>query len=92
MCRLSSGSAKADSGLVGHGGDSFGSQHRRELVEHVWQAPGRQDWHAVGDHLAPGDLGAVDSHDWDHDHVGIGQDLGGPVGSNATARRIGARG
>jgi hypothetical protein len=30
-----SGSAEADSSLVGHGGDPLGPQHRRELAEHA---------------------------------------------------------
>jgi hypothetical protein len=25
--------------------------------------------------LPQGDLGAMDGHDWDHHHVGVGQDL-----------------
>jgi hypothetical protein len=33
--------------------------------------------HTVHNDLAPGDLGAVDGHDWHHDHVGVGQDQGG---------------
>jgi hypothetical protein len=30
----------------------------------------------LGDHFAPGDLGAVDGHDRDHHHVGVDQDQG----------------
>jgi hypothetical protein len=43
-------------------------------------APGRHHRHPVGDHLAPGDLGAVDGHDRYHGHARVGQDLGGLVG------------
>jgi hypothetical protein len=70
---------EADPGLVGQDGDPLGSQYRRKLAERAWQAPGRHDRHTLDDHLAPGDLGAMDGHDRDHDHVGVGQDLGGPV-------------
>jgi hypothetical protein len=77
--RPSSGSAKADSSLVGHGGDPFGPQHPREGAKHAWQPPGRHNGHALGDHLAPGNLGAVDGHDR-HNDLGVGQDLGGSVG------------
>jgi len=57
MCRLSSGSPEADPSLVGHGGDPFGPQHRREGAKYAGEPPGRHDGHALGDHLAPGDLG-----------------------------------
>jgi hypothetical protein len=43
--------------LVGHGGDPFGPQHRREGAKHAGEPTGRHDGHALGDHLAPGDLG-----------------------------------
>src|SRR5215218_11019039 len=76
---VESGSVEADAGLVGQAGDPLGSQHRRQGAKHAWQAPGRHHWHPVHGHLAPGDLGAVDGHDRDHDHVGVGQDLGGLV-------------
>ena len=76
-CRLGR-SVEADPGLVGQGGDPLGPQHRREGTKHVWQPLGRHHRHALGDHLAPRNLGAVDSHDRHH-HVGIGQDLCGLV-------------
>jgi hypothetical protein len=71
---------EADPGLVGQPGDPLGSQHRREAAQQAWQAPGRQDRHPVGDHLAPGNLGAMDGHDRHHRHARVGQDLGGLVG------------
>ena len=79
-CWMSSGSAEADSGLVGQGGDPLGPQHRWKGAKHAWQAPGRHGRHPVHDHLAPGDLRAVDSHNrYDH-HARVGQDLSGPIG------------
>jgi hypothetical protein len=80
VCRLSSGSAEADSGLVRHGGDLLGPQGRRELAKHAWQAPGRHDRHTLHDHPAPWDAGAMDGHDRHHHHARVGQDLGGLVG------------
>jgi hypothetical protein len=71
------GGAKANPGLVGQGGDPFGPQHHREDAQHAWQAPGRHDGHALGDHLAPGDLGATDGHDRQHHHPWVRQHLGG---------------
>jgi hypothetical protein len=79
MLQGSSGSSEAVSGLVGQGGDPFGPQDRREGAKQAGEPTGRHDGHAVGDHLAPGDLGAVDGHDRHH-HLGVGQDLGGSVG------------
>jgi len=54
------------SGLVGQPGDPLGTQHRREPAQHAWQALGRHHGHAMCDHLAPGDLGAVNGHDRHH--------------------------
>jgi hypothetical protein len=48
-------------------------------AKQAWQAPGGHDRHAVGDHLAQGDLGAMDRHDRHHGHVRVGQDLSGLV-------------
>jgi hypothetical protein len=73
------GGVEANPGPVGQVGDPFGPQHPREGAKHAWQTPGRHDGHALGDHLAPGDLGTVDGHDRHHD-LGVGQDLGGSVG------------
>jgi hypothetical protein len=56
-----------------------GPQHRRELAQHAWQTPSRHHRHAVHDDLAPRDLDTVDGHDRHH-HLGVGEDLGGPVG------------
>jgi hypothetical protein len=61
-------SVEADPGLVGQVGDPLGTQHRRELAQHAWQALGRHHGHAMCDHLAPGDLGAVNGHDRHHYH------------------------
>jgi hypothetical protein len=36
------GGVEADPSLVSHVGDPFGSQHRRQLAEHAWEAPGLQ--------------------------------------------------
>ena len=91
MCRLSSGSPEADSSLVGQGGDPFGPQHPREGAKHAWQTPGRHDGHALGDHLAPGDLGPVDSHDRHH-HLGSARTWAARSASNDTARRTTVRG
>jgi hypothetical protein len=44
---------EADPGLVGQDGDPLGPQHRRELAEHAWQAPGRHHRHTLDDNLAP---------------------------------------
>jgi hypothetical protein len=82
---------EANPGPGGQAGDPFGPEHRREGAEHAWQAPGGHDRHPVDDDLAPRDLGAVDGHDRHH-HLGVGQDLGGSVGSNPTARRVNLRG
>ena len=93
MCPLSGGSAETDSGLVGHGGDPFGREHRRELAKHAWQAPGRHHRYALHDDLAPGDPGAVDGYDrHHHHHAWVGQDLAARSASNDTARNVGARG
>jgi hypothetical protein len=64
---------------VGQGGDPFGPQDHREGAKHAGEPPGRHDGYALGDDLAPGDLGAVDGHDRHHD-LGVGEDLGGSVG------------
>jgi hypothetical protein len=74
------GGVEADPGLGGQGGDPFGPQHRREGAEHARQAPGRYHWDTLHDHLAPGNLGAVDGHDRHHRQARVGQDLGGLVG------------
>jgi hypothetical protein len=63
---------EADPGLVGQAGDPLGPYYRRELTQHAWQASGRQDRHAVGNDLAPGDPGAVDGHDRHHHYVWVG--------------------
>ena len=73
------GGVEANPGLGGQVDDPFGPQHCRESAKHAWQAPGRQDRHAVDDGLTPGDLGAVDGHNRHH-HLGVGQDPGGLVG------------
>jgi hypothetical protein len=83
---------EADSGLVGHGGDPLGPQHRRELTQHAWQPPGRHDRHPVHHDLAPGDLGAMDSHDRHHRHARVGQDLGGLVGLEPHGAQGGSEG
>jgi hypothetical protein len=70
---------KADPRLVGQVDHPIGPEYRRELAEHARQTPGWHDRHILDDHLAPGDLGPVDGHDWHHHHVGVGQDLGGLV-------------
>jgi hypothetical protein len=81
---------EADPGLVGQGGNPPGRQHRWEGPEHAWQPPGRHHRHTVHDDLAPGDLGAMDSHNWHHHHhVGVGQDLAAWSASQSTARRVG---
>ena len=80
VCQLLSGGPEAGPSLVGHGGDPFGSQHPREGAKHAGEPPGRHDGHALGDDLAPGDLGAVDGHDRHHRHARVGQDPGGLVG------------
>ena len=91
--RLSSGTVEADSGLLGQVGDPFGPEHRRELAKHAWQAPGRHHRHPVGDHLGPGDLGAMDRHDRHHHRdARVGQDPAAWSASNDTARRMRARG
>jgi len=77
--RGSSGGVEADPGLVGQDGDPLGSQHRRELAQHAWQLPGRHNRHTPDDHLAPGDLGAMDSHDRHHHHVGVSHNQGGLI-------------
>ena len=76
----SPGGVEADPGLVGQACNPLGPQHPGELTEHAWQAPGRHHRHALRDHLASGDLGAVDGHDRHYHHVGVGQHLGGLVG------------
>jgi len=78
---------KAEPGLIGQAGDSLGPQHRREGAKHAWQAPGWHHRHPAGDHLAPGDLSAVDGHDRHHRHARVGQDLGRLVASNETAHQ-----
>jgi hypothetical protein len=70
---------EADPGLIGQADDSLGPKYRREGAKHAWQAAGRHDRHPVHDHLAPGDLSAVDSHHRHH-HLWVGQNLGGLVG------------
>jgi hypothetical protein len=67
-------------GVVGQAGDPLGPKHRRELAKHAWQTPGRHDRHPAHDDLAPGDQGALDSHDWDDGRAWVRQDLGGLVG------------
>jgi hypothetical protein len=83
---------ESDPGLAGQVGDPLGSQQRRELPKHAWQAPGRHDWHTLHDDLAPGDLGAMDRHDRHHRHARVGQDLGGLVGLEADRPQDGASG
>ena len=39
------GGGEADPGPDGQVGDPFGPEHRRELAEHAWQAPGGHDRH-----------------------------------------------
>ena len=92
VCRLSGGSAEADSGLTCNRGDPLGSQHRRELAKHTWQPPGRHHRYALHDDPAPGDPGAVDGYDRHHHHAWVGQDLGGPVGLERHRPHVGARG
>ena len=75
----SSCAVETDPGLVGQVGDALGPEHRRELAKHAWQPPGRHHRDTVHDHLAPGDLGAVDGHDRHHHHVGVGQNLDGLI-------------
>jgi hypothetical protein len=81
----SRGSVEADPGLVGEDGDPLGPQHRWELAQHAWQAPGRHHRHPVDD-PAPGDLSAVDGHDRHHGHPRVGQGLTALAG-NETPRR-----
>jgi hypothetical protein len=88
----SSGGVEADPGLVGQDGDPLGSQHRRELAEHAWQAPGRHHRHTLDDNLAPGHLGTMDGHNRHHHHVGAGRTWAAWSASNDTVRRVGASG
>jgi hypothetical protein len=89
----SSGGVEANPGLIGQASESLGPQHGREGAQHAWQPPGRHHRHTVHDHLAPGDLGAMDRHDRHHHHVGIGQRTRATwSASNDTARTAGARG
>jgi hypothetical protein len=76
----SSGGVEAVPGLSGQVDDSLGPEYRRELAKHAWQTLGRHDRHPVHDHLAPWNLGAMDSHDRQHHHARVGQDLGSLVG------------
>ena len=83
---------EADPGLVGQAGDPLGSQDRWEGAQHAWQPSGRQDRHAAGDYLAPGDLGTMDDQNRYHGHAWVGQDPGGPVGFERHRAQGGARG
>jgi hypothetical protein len=83
---------EADPGLVGQVGDPLEPQHRWELAKHAWQAPGRHDRHSVGDHLAPGDLGAMDGHDRYHATPGSGRTWAAWSASNDTACKVEASG
>ena len=70
---------EADPRLVGQSGDPLGPKHRWKATKHTWQPPGCHHRHPVPDHLAPGNLGAVDGHDRHHHHARVGQDPGGLV-------------
>ena len=70
---------EADPRLVGQSGDPLGPQHRWEGTKHAWQPPGRHHRDTLHNDPAPGDLGAVDSHDRHHRQTRVGQDHGGLV-------------
>ena len=54
-----------------------GPHHRRKAAKHARQTPRRHHGHTLCDDLAPGDLGAMNGHDWHHHHAaGVDQDLG----------------
>ena len=83
---------ETDPSLVGQVGDPLRLQHCREQAKHTWQTLRRHHRHTIQEHLAPGHLGAMNGHDRPHHDVGVGQDLGGSVGLEVTARRVAARG
>jgi hypothetical protein len=83
---------EADPGLVGQEGDPLGPYHRRELTEHAWQAPGRDDRHTVHDYLAPGHLGAMDRHHRHQHHVRVGQHPSGLVSLERHRPHCGGKG
>ena len=88
----SGGRVEANPGLVGQADNPFGSQHHWKGAKHAWQAPGRHHRHAVGDHLAPRNRDAVDSHDRTTATPGSGRTWAAWSASNDTACRVGVTG
>jgi hypothetical protein len=86
------GGVEANPGPVSQAGDPLGPQHRRKGAKHARETPGWHNRHPVDDGLAPGDLGAVDGHDWQHTTWGSARTRATWSASNSTARSAGASG
>ena len=82
------GGVEANPGLGGQVDDPFGPQHCRESAKHAWQAPGRQDRHAVDDGLTPGTwapwTATIGTTTW-----GSARTRAAWSASNSTVRRVG---
>jgi hypothetical protein len=81
---------EADPGLVGQGGDPLRPQHRRKGAKQAGETRGRQDRHAVADHLPQGTWEPWTATIGTTATPGSGKTWAAWSASNDTARKAGA--